>query len=374
MKIDRVTCYPLAYGEPNDYGATRHTLIVRVDTDDGIVGWGEAVAMWPEAVKATATLIQTGLFEVIRGADPRDAGLWERMRSHTWWYGRGGIASMAIAALDMAIWDLRGKAAGQPLHELLGGLRHNRLPACASIHPSRDGIAANVQEIVGYVEQGYRFVKFGFAKKGLAGLGRDPEHDLAFVRAVSRDVGDSVKLVVDFGNGVNYDAATVERMAREFLPLGNVLWLEEPFKPHELELHRALRDRVGLPIGAGERDSTPEQYRHRIAAGAADVLGIDPARAEGVTAFAAVSAAAAAAGVSVNAHAWSTAITSAASLALSLSTANTLLFEFKPLRNPMQHDLVAQPVDPQDGWAVPQSAPGLGIEVLDEILACHTAL
>src|SRR4051812_4613687 len=108
MKIDRVACHPLAYPEPNDNGATRYTLVVRLTTDDGVSGWGEAIAMWPEAVKAVAALIEAGLFDLVRGADPKDMSLWQRLRAHTWWYGRGGIASMAIAALDMAIWDLRG--------------------------------------------------------------------------------------------------------------------------------------------------------------------------------------------------------------------------------------------------------------------------
>ncbi len=371
MRIERIRTFPLAYPEPNDNGATRYTLVVCIETDEGARGWGEAIAMWPEAVKATAVLLEAGLFEVLRGSDPLEADLWQRLRAHTWWYGRGGIASMAIAAIDVALWDLRGKLAGRSVIELLGGLRHERLPACASIHPSREGIAANVREIEGYVEDGYAFIKFGFAKKGQAGLGRDPEYDLAFVREVSSAVGPTVQLVVDFGNGVRYDVDTVKRMALELAGLGNVLWLEEPYPPHEFALHRELRavaNEAGLRIGAGERDSTPEQYRSRIESDSVDVLGIDPARAEGITAFQDIARTAASHAVDVNAHAWSTAITSAASLAVSLSVPNVLLFEFKPRRNPMQHELVTRPIDPTDGWATALDGPGLGIDVVEDVL------
>ena len=103
------------------------------------------------------------------------------------------------------------------------------------------------------------------------------------------------------------------------------------------------------------------------------VFGIDPGRSEGVTGFRKAATLIGAARRHVNAHAWSTAVTSAASLALSVALGNCHLFEFKPLRNPMQHDLVAVPIDPVDGWAVPPEGPGLGIEVLEDVVAHYRA-
>ena len=136
MQIKRIQTFPVAYPEPNDFDNTRHLLLARVESADGAVGWGEAITMWPEASLATQTVIEQGLAPLLVGRDPLQTNaLWHAMKEQTWWYGSGGIASFAISALDMALWDLKGQMLGQPLHQLLGGKLRDRLRACASTHP-----------------------------------------------------------------------------------------------------------------------------------------------------------------------------------------------------------------------------------------------
>jgi len=363
MKVEDIRAYALRYPEANDFGALRYTTVVRVETRDGTVGWGEGIAMWPEAALAVKVLIEDGLRELVVGEDPRETDLiWERLVDHTWWYGDGGIGSMAISAIDMALWDIRAKSAGRPLYELLGGLRHERLPACASTHPSLPTIEENVAQLASYSDRGYRFIKTGFGKKGDAQLGRFPLRDIEFVRELRSAVGDDIGLIVDFGKGVRYDFPTVARFVRECEEVG-LRWIEEPFDPKCLEAHRRLRAATSTPIGGGERESTVEGFQRLIETGLFDVIGVDPAKALGITGFRKVATLVEQRGLALNTHAWSTAITTAASVHLSLTAPTCHLMEFKPEWNVMQHELVDEPPGPVGGWAYPLKEPGLGVEV-----------
>ena len=164
--VERMEAIPIAYPDPNDFGSTQRTVLVKVTTDDGIVGWGECIAMWPEACRATAIVIEEGLAPVLRDLDATDVeAAWQAMRRHVWWYGEGGIASLPVSGVDTALWDLAGKAAGRPLHALLGGLRHDRLPANASCHVNKEGLRACVDEAVGFFGAGFRSAKFGFGRR-----------------------------------------------------------------------------------------------------------------------------------------------------------------------------------------------------------------
>jgi L-alanine-DL-glutamate epimerase-like enolase superfamily enzyme len=133
MKIARVEPIPVAYPEPNDFNATRYLCLVKITTDEGIVGWGEAITQFPEANPAVAAIIN-GMAETIIGRSPIDTeAIWRSLKDRAWWYGYGGgLASNAVAAIDIALWDIKGKALGVSVCELLGGDVHERLPASAS--------------------------------------------------------------------------------------------------------------------------------------------------------------------------------------------------------------------------------------------------
>jgi len=363
MKISAIEAYGIACVEPNDYNRTRYTTIVRVRTDEGVSGWGEGITMWPEATHAVVTLIEKGFKDLLIGEDPlQTEKLWHKMRSHVWWYGVGGLASFSVSALDMALWDIKGRALGLPVYQLMGGLVHEKLPAIASIHGKYATHEENVGEIASYIEEGYQGVKIGFGKKGQAILGREEAHDLEFVRRVRERIGYEKMFIIDIGNGIRWETPHAIRMARAYEE-HRVLWLEEPFHPDRMDDYRELRQKTNIWIGAGEREWHPEGYRRLLESGTVDVFGIDPARAEGITGFLKIRELIGSKGKIFNAHAWSTGITTAASLHLSVSSPHCLLLELKPLANPMQHELTVPAITHRDGWVFAPDAPGLGVEV-----------
>jgi L-alanine-DL-glutamate epimerase-like enolase superfamily enzyme len=365
-KIARIEPIPIAYPDPNDFNTIRRTVLVRVETTDGVVGWGECIAMWPEACKAVATIITEGFLPLLEGklADDID-GNWVAMRRHVFWYGEGGIASMAISGIDMALWDIRGKVAGKPLYELFGGLKQDRLLANASAHVNKKGEAACVAEVVGYFEAGFRSCKLGFAKKGESNIGGDPDTDVSFIRALRAALGDTAEILVDIGNGVRWDVDTsisVGKRMQEY----RIGWYEEPLYPTDDAGYMKMRAETTLTLASGEREFTEAGYRRQMEfVKAIDVYGVDPARVEGITGFRRVDALCTLHGKKINAHAWSTAITTAASLHCSLASPNALIFEYKPHPVVVQDAIVTDKLWHKDGWAYPIDAPGLGIEVIE---------
>jgi L-alanine-DL-glutamate epimerase-like enolase superfamily enzyme len=366
MKIQSIEAIGIRCPEPNDNDNIRHTMLVRIESTDGTVGWGEGIAMWPEAVRATAELVKHGLAPLIIGKDAFDTTtLWHEMKKHVWWYGEGGIASFAISAIDIALWDLKAKSLQVPLYRLFGGKIHDKLPACASIHIRHATHEENAREIASYMDMGYQSVKAGFGKKGQARLGQNAQYDLGFVKEVRKQIGDKKGFMLDIGNAIRWDVAHAIRMTRAFEE-HNIFWIEEPFHPSHVQAHRELRAHTHMLIATGEREWTVDGYQRLIQSGIVDVVGIDPARAEGITAFLKIIGLVEAEKRKFNAHAWSTAITTAASIHLSISSPHCLLMELKPLICPMQQELVKNPIEHKDGWVFAPEEPGLGIEVDEE--------
>jgi L-alanine-DL-glutamate epimerase-like enolase superfamily enzyme len=368
-RIARIEPTHVAYPDPNDFNTTRRTVLCRVETSDGVVGWGEAIAMWPEACEAVRTIITQGFLPLLQGRDADDIdGAWEAMRRHVFWYGEGGIASMAISAIDMALWDIRGKVAGKPLFELFGGLKRERLLANASAHVNKEGMDACVEEVAGFFAAGFRSTKLGFAKKGLSTIGGDPDTDVEFVRRLRERLGPDAQILIDIGNGVRWDPDTAISVANRMAEQG-IGWYEEPLYPTDDAGYRRLREATSVRLASGEREFTEAGYRRQMEfVGAIDVYGVDPARVEGITGFRRVDALCTQHGKAINAHAWSTAITTAASLHLSLASPNAEIFEFKPFPVVVQDDLVSQKIWHRDGWAYPLTGPGLGIEVDEAVV------
>lgn len=370
MQVTKVEAIPVAYPEPNDFDATRHLCLVRLETGDGAVGWGEAITQFEEASLATKAIID-GMAGLVIGKDPiHNRAIWESLKEHAWWYGHGGgIASYAVAALDIALWDLKGKQLGTSVCELLGGPVHERLPAIASSHAHFESIPAMAEEAAGWMKQGFQGMKVGFGKRGDARLGYDHDRDVEYVRRMRETLGPDRSLMIDIGAKIRWDVTDAVRRAQAFDEYG-VDWIEEPLGAWDPEGYANLRAKTTTRIAYGEREWTVAGFERVLATGSCDVVGVDPARAEGITGFVEVAQRAAAYRRQANAHAWSSAICTSASLAVSFASTACKLIEFKPLENPMQHDLVAEPFTQTDGWITPPTdRSGLGIEVLEDVVA-----
>jgi len=368
MKIANVEAIPVSYPEPNDFNALRHLCLCKITADDGQIGWGESITQFPEANFAAKAIIE-GMAPNLIGKNPvHTEALWRQNKDQAWWYGyHGGIASYATAAIDIALWDLKGKALGVSVLDLLGGPVHAKLPAIASCHGHFASIPKMVEEAQEWLSTGLQGVKTGFGKRGDAHLGYDHDRDVEYVKAMREGIGADKMLMIDCGIRVIWDVTGAVRRARDMEEY-KLDWIEEPLGAWDPEGYANLRGKTTTRIAYGEREWTVDQFERILATGTVDVIGVDPGRAEGITGFKKICDRVEFYRRQANAHAWSSAIVTAASLAISFSSPACKLFEFKPLRNPMQHDLVSKPFDHVNGWVFPPTGPGLGIEVNEDVI------
>lgn len=361
--IKHVRAFCLAYKEPHYRGMERCVTLVRIETRDGVVGWGEAISQFREAALASRILVQEGFAPLVVGEDPRDVErLWQKMCRHAYWYGVEGIAAFAISAIDMALWDLKGKLLGSSVARLLGGLKP-AIPAMASIIFDMDDLDWTLREFRSFRDAGYRIVKAGWGMRPQAVFGQNRREDLRYISAIREVIGDDIALVVDVpgARGI-WDVPTAIRRVREFEQF-NLRWVEQPLVPADLEGYARLRGAVATPVGAGEDEWSPETYRRVIESGGVDVLQLDPGRCLGITGCREVVKMVESAGLRCSAHSWSSALNTAASLHfLSISDCCDTL-DFKPHESPMQHELVEDPWQHDDGLLHIRDAPGLGVSV-----------
>ncbi len=367
-RIAKVESMTLEYPEPNDNNTLRRVTLCRLETDDGIVGWGEAITMWAEACHATEVMID-GLSDLLIGRDPLDQQVISRqVAERAWWFGPEGIASFARSAIDIALWDLRGKVSGQSLVQMLGGAVTDRIPVLASTHAFDPSLEVEAERHGAYVRDGFHGVKIGLGKKGDARLGYEYDRDVRFMQLLREAVGPKADIMFDRGQHLKWDVGHAVKLTKKWEEYG-LRWIEEPLEPWDVQGFRQIRSHCTSLIATGERCWTTEQYLRLIDTGIVDVIGCDPGRAGGITGFRELILAVEKAQLWFNAHAWSSAIVSAASLALSATSHRVIYFELKPLDNPMQNELVSNPFWHEGGYISPRTAPGLGIDVDEKVVA-----
>src|SRR5437667_2817875 len=250
MKITRVEAIHLRLPLVNERcDGSQETLVVKVHTDAGITGVGEVDSSSSVAraiIEAPVShKICRGLAECVMGQDPLEIDrLIHRMYEGTIFFGRQGAVIQAMSGVEIALWDIVGKATGRPVYQLLGGGFRKKLRAYASI---LFGDTPAETEAIGrkLVGQGYRAVKFGWGP-----MGQSEESDIAHVRAARTGLGQGVELMVDAG--LCWDTATAIRRARQFEPFG-LSWLEEPLHPDNIDGYRRLcGSTTPMRIAAGD--------------------------------------------------------------------------------------------------------------------------
>jgi galactonate dehydratase len=361
MKIASVEAVPLV--APLDVESQRTALggrpeaalvLVIVRTDDGIVGYGEALARY--SLRSYVAIIEDLLAPIVVGQNPFEVErLWQKMfRVFT---GKaGGVLLEAVAAVDIALWDIMGKAAGQPLHHLLGSMGRDRIAAYASsISWASDETATRQTEAV--VAAGFRMIKVKIGPSVAKALER--------ARLVRRIAGDSVALCADGNTMFDFDDALA--LARGLADLG-YYWLEEPIAVEDVEGYHRLRQQSPIRLASGESEHTVFGCRDIIARGSVGVIQPDVARSGGITETRRIAALGHAFGVPFAPHVgFSGAVCVAASLQLCAAVPNFLTFECMTFPNPLREELatvnLGDPRDLVDG-AVPMPAgSGLGIEI-----------
>jgi L-alanine-DL-glutamate epimerase-like enolase superfamily enzyme len=294
MKIAKVETIaikvPFTFGgQPTGWGGkpwtTNDILLVRVETDQGLVGWGEAFCY--ACLEATRAAVDHMIAPMVIGRDAGDiAGINRLLQQGLHLQGRYGITIFAISGLDIALWDIAGKAAGLPVHRLLGGSGRTTLPAYASLFKYREPekVAARVKMALA---QGYTHIKLHETM--------EPE-----VRAAREAAGDGVPIMVD--TNCPWTPEEARHMARR-LTQYDLHWLEEPiFPPEDFRSLARLRREEGIALAAGENACTAFEFAQMLAAQAVDYAQPSVTKVGGITEFQKVAALADAAGVTVMPH------------------------------------------------------------------------
>ncbi len=365
MKIREIRTHRLEAALSRPFGWSlavadrRRALVVEVITDEGITGFGECYG--PPAANA-AVVAHYG--ELLVGRDPlATEAIWQELYNALRDHGQRGLAIQALSGIDIALWDIRGKVAGRPVHELLGGPIRRRVRAYATgLYEREDGDRARylAEEARGYVEEGFAAMKL---KVGF-GIGRD----LAAARAVREAIGPEVALMVDANHAYDVTAATeLGRRLAEF----EIAWFEEPIAPEDVEGYAELRRRQPLPVAAGECSFTRFDFRRLFTARALDVAQPDTCAAGGISECKKIADMAAAFGVRYVPHVWGTGIALAASLQLLAVLPNEPLcrhpreplLEFDRTEHPIRDAVLTEPLRPRRGWIEIPTGPGLGVEI-----------
>ena len=341
-------------------------LVIRIHTDEGITGIGE-VDSSPEAVHALVSAtsshaIAHSFHSLLVGEDPTDIErLWQKMYRGMNYIGRRGIALHAQSGIDIALWDIKGKAAGKPISELLGGAIHDRVRAYASMLMP-DTTEETAERVSALRDDGFTAIKLGWGP-----LGKDPKHDVRLATAAKEAAGDG-DILIDAGHGYGADAKTAIGVARELEQLG-VYWLEEPFEPDEYEAYAELADTVDIRVTAGEQDTTVWGFRELIERGHVDLVQPDVTRCGGITELIRIGALAREHGVETVPHAWKSGIIKAASLHANAVLPDATFQEYCVADTPINQTLVKErmPLD-ADGFVAVPTGPGLGIELDEEVL------
>jgi D-arabinonate dehydratase/D-galactarolactone cycloisomerase len=355
--------YPTPIRRRYLYSPTIDTVIVRLTTDNELVGYGEAKA--PVAPQATKAIIDLLLADIVRGADPRDVTvLWERMyagmrvRGH-----RAGFYLEAISGIDIALWDLAAQAAGVSIASLLGGVFRNPIRVYASGLPALDRHAGS-EALDALVQEAVRLKAAGYTGLKMA-LGKGIEGDLRSVRAIRERLGEDFLIYTDAAGA--YDRAQALQLGRELEAL-RVAWLEMPIPPEDVEGYGQLADALSLPIAL---DSLSSRYEvaEFIRCRGLDVVQPDVCRAGGITECRRIAELADAFGLAFAPHvSIGSAVHVAATLHLAAAMPNTMTSEYWIGDNPIGNAWLKQPIDVVDGYVPLPAGSGLGIALTPEAL------
>lgn len=362
LVLEAPGAYAAPAGSEEAYGI-KYLGIVRVRTDAGITGYADietqphvarAIVEAPSEGVVTGFL---GLRSVLLGEDPFEVErLWYKMYMASVYYGRRGAAIQVISGIDIALWDIIGKATGQPVYKLLGGGWRDRVRAYASTL-FRPEPAAMEEAARRYVDQGFTAVKFGWGV-----FGEDAERDVCLVEAARRGLGNRNDLMVDAGWYVHRTPKEAIDLVRRIAPF-RPFFVEELLHPEDYDGYATVAGAVDVLIACGEQESTEWSFRTLIERGGVDVVQPDISRCGGFTTARKVVHMVELHNRLCVPHAWISDLLTAASLHLNAFMRRSIFVEFNVTSGPLSREICREPLQMKDGYlAVPQR-PGLGVEV-----------
>jgi D-arabinonate dehydratase/D-galactarolactone cycloisomerase len=326
--------------------------LVRIRTDNGLEGIGEAHGLHTPEITA---IMVTRLFRpVLIGRSPLETGvLWELLYGMQQGNGHTrGYALMALAGVDMALWDLKGKYLGQPVYQLLGGAYRTAIPVYASPVPFLAEPAESAAHARAFVEEGFTAIKLK--------VGRGAAKDVAHLAAVREALGPAIRVMLDANCG--YDVRTALELAKAAASY-DPYWLEEPLPPENIEGLAFIRRHAGLRIAAGECEHSAFGVRDLLTRQAVDVIQPNIARAGGITEVQRIATLSHLFGIPVAPHGVGSAVAIAAALHWMAATPNFLIYEYNRFLNPIREEILCRPLCLQGGCLLVPEGPGLGIEV-----------
>ncbi len=379
MKITGVETYILqglledkAFGWSQRVTDRRQTALCMVSTDEGIQGLGEAFYYGGPA-KIVANLISDGYAPLLIGKDPFDNGvIWDFLYNWTRDQGMKGLPISALSAIDIALWDIKGKALGLPVYKLLGGPYRNKAHVYATGLYEPQNVPsiedALVEEALGYKKDGF------FAMKLKVGYGI--EKDMRYVKAVREAIGNDIVLMVDANHA--YNAAEAIRLAKK-MEKYDVYWFEEPVPPEDIDGYIEVKQKSNILIAGGEDEFTRYGFRELITRRAVDILQPDLCAAGGFTEMMKITAMASAWNVPVIPHVWGTNVGLAASLQFFAALPHfperrypaEPFFEYDCSPHPLRDGVTQERFEMKDGYLDIPQRPGLGIALDMDFVKRH---
>ena len=365
MKIINVKAIVLKLPEISSAAdGTQDDLIIIVETDEVITGYGE-VDTAPYVGKAIVDAYMShgtcyGLREIILGADPFDyEQIWNNMWAKTYYYGRSGPVIHVMSGIDMALWDIMGKATGKPVHKLLGGSYADKVrPYASALMPDRK------EEIKSMVEK-YSALGFTAIKFGCGPLGYDVHSDLKLIETARKTANDDMEIMIDIGKRYKLKQAMYVAKALEQI---NIYWLEEPLPAEDYAGYKRLTESTTLRIATGEEESGRLAFSRLINEYHVDVIQPDISRCGGLTEAKKIASMAADNNIMMVPHAFKTGILVAASIHLIAAMSHVPFLEFSVTESAIRKELLVKPFVQKDGFVEVPTTPGLGIELNPEVI------
>lgn len=362
-KIKRIQAFALSCPTPGGAvfavgrSAKRDMVLVRIETECGIVGYGEAHhAQTPSTI---AAFINDALGPSLIGMDAHETeAIWDKSyRHYIATHGPGAAAVIGLSGIDLALWDIKGKDLGQPVYRLLGGKRRPIRAYAGGISLGFQPVDDLKREIEGFIARGYDFMKLR--------VGDTLEKDLERVSAVRAAFGPEITLAADAGT--RYRTADVARIA-EVCEAGRLAWLEEPFTPDNLPGYRRLRDLTATPLAAGENHFTRHELRTLISEEVIQFVQADCCKTGGITEILKIAALAGAWHLQFAPHTSASVLSTAASTHVLSVAPNAFIYEADVSAINAFRDELGTPFEIVDGTILAPEAPGLGVEIDEKVI------